>query len=175
MGREWLYLCHLGGAQSRRQNQAHGGSRAHLAFDVDLPLERGHDTVNDGQAEAGSFAHRFGSEEGVEDPWHDVGWDAHAAVLDLNDGPTRPVGGGGNTDLVVGYVALRDGLSGIDEKVEKHLRHARLVGVDHRRLAILAHDLGAVLDLVARHAQGGFHDGADVDWPDPFAPAPGRE
>ena len=108
--------------------------------------------MDDGQAQTGSLAHRFGGEEGIEDPRQDVERDAHATVLHLNDGATRSVRGGGNPDLVVGHIAFRDGLGGIDEQIEEHLSNARLVGIHHGRLAILAHNLGAILDLVARHA-----------------------
>jgi len=39
--------------------------------------------VDDGQAQTGSLAHRFGGEEGIEDPRQDVERDAHATVLHL--------------------------------------------------------------------------------------------
>ena len=146
-----------------------------MAFNVDFPFQRRHDAVDNGQAKTGSLAGRFGGEERIEDAWQDVVWDAHAAILDLNNRTARPVGGGGDSDLVVGHIAFRYGLGSIDEQVEEYLGHARLVGVYHWRLAVLAHDLGAVLDLVARHAQCGFHDGTDVDRPDPLAPAASGE
>ena len=74
--------------------------------------------------------------------------DPHPAVAHLDHGAAVCVGPRGHPDLVALRLPLGDGVRGIEQQVQEHLAEPRLVPLDHRRVAVVLHQAGAVPDLV---------------------------
>ena len=60
-------------------------------------------------------------------------------------------------------LALGDRLRGVDEQVHEHLAEARLVGLDKGHVVEVAHEAGAVADLVPHEADRGLEDAPHVE------------
>ncbi len=80
------------------EEDAEGRAAPHLGIAEDEAAGLLDDAIDHGQAEAGALADFLGGEEGVEDLVADIGGNAGAGVLDLDD----DVVGGGQLLFVVG-------------------------------------------------------------------------
>src|SRR5262245_58523335 len=71
------------GSDRELQSETGAGPRAH--HERETAAVRLGEAHADGQAEAGSFAHVLGSEEGLEDPAGDIDGDAGTGIRDLDE------------------------------------------------------------------------------------------
>ncbi len=109
--------------------------------------------MTDGKAEPGTLA-LLGSEKRIEDALLGLPRDSDAIVANRNYDVTRIVVLRGHRNDPTPI--LGDGLGGVDQQVDEHLRQPRFVGQDRRHRLEISLDVGLLPDLVHCHSECGL-------------------